>query len=450
MAGERVLVIDDSPTILKVVQLVLSKGGYLVRTAPDGEAGLRLAEEERPDLILLDFVMPKLNGYQVCQALSSSSDLRKVPVVLMSAKGDQVGERFVKMLGIVDYITKPFSPEAILAVVDHTLSRYGVEGSPSPEEESARNREAAPISNTTQPRSLEEERRRKQLFARLREAVQVALDEPALSEEIHRQLSDERLETIVRDLGLLPDSAVVLEGHLLAVPAADVLALLQQQRQTGILAVAREPARVDVHFRRGRVDFVAGTGMGEEFLLGRFLVAEAVMSRNDLDRFFDSRQGSQRPMGEELIRANLVTESDLRKALSRQSSERLFEVLRWAGGHFSFRSTQQLGALADGAALQLSVDGLLMEGVRRVDEWHLIEREIDDFDSVFLRNDEGRTTDHTQLTRDELAVLELVNGKHTVREIIRQSRLGSFEVAKMLFRLRSIRLIRRRVSAIAV
>src|ERR1700759_2088622 len=125
MAGELVLVIDDSPTITKVVQLVLTKAGYQVQTAPDGEAGLEAVRAQRPDLILLDFVMPRMNGYQFCRELVADAKLRDIPVVLMSAKGDQVGERFVKVMGIVDYITKPFSPEAITAVVQHTVAKYG-------------------------------------------------------------------------------------------------------------------------------------------------------------------------------------------------------------------------------------------------------------------------------------------------------------------------------------
>src|SRR5215204_1121610 len=124
MAGELVLVIDDSPTITKVVQLVLTKAGYQVDTAADGEAGLEAVRAKRPDLILLDFVMPRMNGYQFCRELVADAKLRDIPVVLMSAKGDQVGERFVKVMGIVDYITKPFSPEAITAVVQHTVGKY--------------------------------------------------------------------------------------------------------------------------------------------------------------------------------------------------------------------------------------------------------------------------------------------------------------------------------------
>src|SRR5690606_28600375 len=128
MAGELVLVIDDSPTITKVVQLVLTKAGYQVQTAADGEQGLASVRAQRPDLILLDFVMPRMNGYQFCRELVADAKLRDIPVVLMSAKGDQVGERFVKVMGIVDSITRPFSPEAITAVVQHTIGKYGKPG----------------------------------------------------------------------------------------------------------------------------------------------------------------------------------------------------------------------------------------------------------------------------------------------------------------------------------
>ena len=78
MTGARVLVIDDSPTIVRVVQLVLTKAGFDVSSATDGEAGLVQARAQRPDLILLDFVMPKLNGYQVCRELAADPGLRDV------------------------------------------------------------------------------------------------------------------------------------------------------------------------------------------------------------------------------------------------------------------------------------------------------------------------------------------------------------------------------------
>ena len=412
MAGETVLVIDDSPTILKVVQLVLTKAGFRVETAGDGEDGVAKARAARPDLILLDFVMPRMNGYQVCRALAESPALKDVPVVLMSAKGDQVGERFVKVMGIVDYITKPFSPDAITAVAQHTIAKY---------------KRAVDDSRPSAVDSSETEHTPETVPA---EALKTA--------EARR---------------FVEDDGPALEGNLRAVPLAEVLGLLAAQRQWGVLTVARGEgdARVELAFKQGRIELALGTGLGEELLIGRYLVETSTMSRQDLDLFLENRAPTGKPLGEQLVKMSYITETELEEGLTRQTQERVFEILRWPAGRFSFTATRELPPLAIDAALGLDVDGLLMEGFRRVDEWHLIERAIDDFDAVFLRNEEAvQNVGRARLTRDELAVLELVNGKNTVREIVRLSRMASFDVSKMLFRLLSIKVIRRRVAPVAV
>ena len=403
MAGETVLVIDDSPTILKVVQLVLTKAGFVVDTATDGEEGIARAVAQRPDLILLDFVMPKMNGYQVCRALADSPSLKDVPVVLMSAKGDQVGERFVKVMGIVDYITKPFSPEAITSVVQHTVEKYP---RAAPGEITATGDEPLP-----------------------------ALTPPSLAGR---------------------DDGPALQGNLGAVPLAEVLSLLGAQRQWGVLTVTRGDGKagVDVAFKQGRIELALAHGLGEEFLLGRYLVEASSMSRQELDLFLESRAPSTKsgkPIGQQLIKMSYVNEGELKEALTRQTQERLFELLRWPSGRFQFVATRALPTLVVDAALGLEVEGVLMEGFRRVDEWHLIEREVDDFDAVYLRDEEAvKNVSRARLTREELAVLELVNGKSSVKEIVRSSRMASFDVSKMLFRLVSIKVIRRRVAPVAV
>lgn len=419
MAGELVLVIDDSPTILKVVQLVLTKAGFSVDTATDGEEGIAHAANQRPDLILLDFVMPKMNGYQVCRALAESAELKDVPVVLMSAKGDQVGERFVKVMGIVDYITKPFSPEAITAVVQHTIEKY-------------------PRQPTTAP------------------DIESKADPGAETVDGKRSLPTIRAEAPAVDaMASAGETGPALQGNLRAIPLAEVLGLLATQRQWGILSVTRaDGAGVDVCFKAGRIELALAHGIGEEFLLGRYLVEVSTMSRQDLDLFLEGRQPQSRtgkPIGQQLVKMNYVNDGEVKEALVRQTQERIFELLRWPSGKFTFTTTRELPQLAIDAALSLEVDGILMEGFRRVDEWHLIEREIDDFDAVFLRNEEAvQNVGRARLTREELAVLELVNGKNTVKDIVRQSRMASFDVSKMLFRLLSIKVIRRRIAPVAV
>jgi len=476
MPSESVLVIDDSPTILKVVQLVLTKAGFEVETAKDGEAGLHAARAAHPDLILLDFVMPRMNGYQFCREMTNDKELKDIPIVLMSAKGDQVGERFVKVMGIVDYITKPFSPEAITAVVQHTISKYAkrsqdefVEplirgshdvGPGEAERQSAKDQEearAAALETARQQIAQAVSARIAGLFS-LADAARdddvnddsrVPTDASAIADAARSALDDDTILQILTTADPAQQSS--LRGDLSVVPIAEVLQLLDVQEQSGTLSVARAKGSIEIYFRKGRIDLAVATGVSEEFLLGRFIVDNELMTQQDFEGFLESRTPGTKLIGAQLVKLGYLSEQDLRTALQRQTCELIYEMLRWRHGSFRFSRTPQLPSAAVEAALALDVEAILMEGFRRVDEWHLIEREVDNFDLVFLRNEDAvAQMGRGRLTREELAVLELVNGKNTVKDIIRRSRMGSFDVSKMLYRLLSIKLIRRRVMPVAV
>ncbi|HET6611345.1 MAG TPA: response regulator [Kofleriaceae bacterium] len=476
-----VLVIDDSPTILKVVSLVLAKAGFSAVTAADGEAGLESARAERPDLILLDFVMPRMNGYQVCRALAQDPGLSDIPVVLMSAKGDQVGERFVKVMGIVDYITKPFSPEALAAVVTHSVAKYGNRASADRTEPLIRGADLSDRAEAENPATTAEATRESAL-ATVRERIAgivgakiaglfalaeaardpdsavtgneiVPTDATAIAEAARAALDDDTLWRLLRTAAPALASAPQppLSGDLSIVPLADVLQLLDNQKHTGTLTANRGAGHLEIVFNRGRIDLASATGMSDELVIGRFLVAAELITEDELGAVLAAREPGAGFLGAQLIAEGRVSEADLKHALSRQTAELIYEALRWSFGTFSLAAGNEVPPAAADASLALDVEGILMEGFRRVDEWHLIEREIDDFELVFLRNEDAvAQMGRGRLTRDELAILELVNGKHTVKDIIRTSRMGSFEVSKMLYRLRSIKLIRRRVLPVAV
>jgi DNA-binding response OmpR family regulator len=472
MAGELVLVIDDSPTITKVVQLVLTKAGYQVQTAADGEQGLVAVRAQRPELILLDFVMPRMNGYQFCRELAADAKLRDIPVILMSAKGDQVGERFVKVMGIVDYITKPFSPEAITAVVQHAIGKYAGSGhdDENPSLVTGEDLAATDDADRAHARTAALGQLRSQVSdvvaARVAALFQLAesasdenskinTDAAAVADAVKAAVDDAALSRMLAsiDLGLFGEGMPGLRGDLRVVPLAEVLQLLDVQEQSGVLTVERSGARVDIYFRRGRVDQAIADGVPDEFLLGRFVTDAELMTRGDFEGFLESRSssGGQKLIGQQLVRLGHLAEADLKSCLTRQSSELIYEILRWRHGRFRFGAGMELPPPVIDAALGLDVEAVLMEGYRRVDEWHLIERAIDNFDVVFLRNEDSvAQMGRGRLTREELAVLELVNGKNTVKDIVRKSRMGSFEVSKMLYRLLSIKLVRRRVLPVAV
>ncbi len=123
--NKSILVIDDSPTVRRLAELVLSQEGYNVFTAEDGDSGLRMAKDEVPSLIIVDFIMPKMNGYQFCKSIRSDSILNDIPIVLITSKGGEVGKGFDDKFGIVQYLQKPFEAETLTATVKEVLSERG-------------------------------------------------------------------------------------------------------------------------------------------------------------------------------------------------------------------------------------------------------------------------------------------------------------------------------------
>jgi CheY-like chemotaxis protein len=474
MSGEHLLVIDDSPTVLKVVEVALTKAGFRVATAGDGPAALALAREPGPTpaLILLDCRMPGkgMDGYQCCQALAGDPRLAAVPVILMAAKGEDVEEKFSQAANVVDYITKPFSPEAIQAVVTHVIEkRSRPAGSVDPagaaphqekattpatkaavaEALSRSTAQAAPGSGAGFTALREDLAQRLESYRQetgkwdLAELVQGALDDATLE----RLLSARATSSGPVDASAAAGPA--LSGDLAAISISEVLSLLHEQSQTGYLRALNNKARVELYFRGGKIDFAAAVGVAEEFLLGRFAIEAGDLTPDALTAVLDERARSPtKPglFGADLVSRGLLSEDQLKQAMTRQTAELVYEVLRWGNGSFYFRRTAELPELARGAALAIPVDVLLLEGFRRVDEWRVIEREIESFDLVFVRNDTKiAEVPRGSFTRDEVAVLELVNGRHSVREIIRVLRLGSFDVSKILYRLLRTKLIRRLV-----
>ena len=133
--------------------------------------------------------------------------------------------------------------------------------------------------------------------------------------------------------------------------------------------------------------------------------------------------------------------------MAQQTTALVFEGLCWGQGQFSFCPGAEPSPAAREANLGLPIDGLIMQGLRRVDEWRVIGKEIDNFDMVFVRNEDKIISfDEHGFLREEAALLESVNGKNTVRDIVSLSKMGSYDVTQVLFRLLRCKFIRRRVA----
>jgi DNA-binding response OmpR family regulator len=529
----RILVVDDSPTIRRVVSAILERHGYEAALASDGEDALGVLQsgEVKADLVLLDFVMPRMNGYQFCRALRADVDLAPTPVVLMSAKSDRIRDQFVQQTGAIDAITKPFDAQVLVAVVENALRRvnrgFASSSTRLPELEPEELAPPAPIDVETKRTHVAQIVATKLAHIVTRTMAEKPNASPgelaaALTEHLAKDALFEMVEA-VRDLDR-GGGGSVLSGDLGVVPIGAVLQLLQVENQTGVLLCRTGSAEVVATFRKGLIDLVQSSGAGDEFRLGRYFVEEGIVTPSQIDdvmqrpRLGDARDDADAPLSRVLVRdaasggniptaatsdplislkgpetvredpharvtmpglppsvpnrasavpgslvppteqdprrllgATLlafgkITPSQLRTALTRQSSELLYEVLRWPKGRFDFRA-EPASDVVESAQLGLPVASVVMEGFRRVDEWRVLERTLGSFDEALVRDDLAlRSIDMGTLPSKEKAVLDAVDGERTVRSIIAASHMSSFDACRVLVQFLEARVLRRRTA----
>ena len=126
MANEKILVVDDEEHIADLISYNLTSNGYKVVIANNGIDAVKLAIEEKPSLILLDLMIPGKDGYDVCKDVRSNSEIRNTPIIMLTAKSEEVDKILGLELGADDYITKPFSVRELLARVKAVLRRFSI------------------------------------------------------------------------------------------------------------------------------------------------------------------------------------------------------------------------------------------------------------------------------------------------------------------------------------
>jgi twitching motility two-component system response regulator PilG len=114
----KVMIIDDSSTIRRSAELFLSNAGFLVKSVEDGFDALVEVMEEKPDLVFIDVLMPKIDGLQTCQIIKRNPEFKDLPIVFLSSKDGEFDKARGLMMGANDYLTKPFTKESIVAMVN--------------------------------------------------------------------------------------------------------------------------------------------------------------------------------------------------------------------------------------------------------------------------------------------------------------------------------------------
>jgi len=123
----KILAVDDSPTMQKLFKMIFSSDGYDLKLADNGEQALKLIKEFKPDIVLLDFIMPKINGFQFCKIVREDYKLLDLPIILITSKAEDVGDKFKEKFKSIDYIAKPFQPDDLIKKVENILKEQKAE-----------------------------------------------------------------------------------------------------------------------------------------------------------------------------------------------------------------------------------------------------------------------------------------------------------------------------------
>jgi CheY-like chemotaxis protein len=420
MAGEKILSIDDSPTVQRLIEMILSSQGYQVVLASDGEEGIAKAKAEKPSVILVDFVMPKMNGFQVCKTLKDDPTFKDTPMILVTSKGDKVGSKFVDVLGIAEYFTKPFQPEDLLAKIREVIDKQGpgAAATPSPPRPAAAPAASAPAGIETVVRNV--------VGSVLEDFARNALP-----------------DIIRRELGKVQSAQNAgIRGNLATFRIIEVLQMLGLQRQTGRLVVTRGNDGGEIYFKEGDVVFATSScGDGKPALEG-LLKRSCRVPDQQASLVLRTIERTGEPVDAVLARERLIDPKGFSDCLRRHTEGEVFKIMAWRDGSFVF---EKVAPPVFAAPVRLKVEDLLLEGARRSDEWLLIQQKIPNFGMVF----EPLIADAAELTRRgmspaDVKVFSLVDGRRTVQEIIDTACLSDFDVAKSLFILLSVNLVRAR------
>ncbi len=415
MEGKSVLVIDDSPTVRRLAELVLSQEGYEVYTAPDGDEGLEIARKVKPSVILVDFVMPKMNGYKLCKVIRSDPELKDIPLILITAKGEDVGQTFEERFGVLHYFQKPFEPDALVGKINEIL---GVEEGELVQEKPA-------------------------LFessGELMEGIDKLL-KYYFQKEFKVMLKSLMVE-VLKETEVARTTGLIISGELKYLSVADVLQLAGTLNLSGRLTIVSSNLNAEVYLDRGLVVFATVSKPGYRTFLTDLLLEDKKLDKKDVKDVITEAKRQNLPVGRILVQKGFITDEELMNYLRRLSEDAIFHALSASSGHFYLEDIALPLNLSD-IRFRIPSSTVILDGLRKLDESRLAAEIFKSDDMVLTRlitNVEA--LEGINLYDKELKIFSLVDGSATLREIIDKSKLDELEVKRICYSLQKIGLLK--------
>lgn len=421
--GIKVLLVDDSPTVRRLGELILSQHGYSVFTAEDGEKGLEMVAKIRPSVILVDFIMPNMNGHTFCRKVRQDESMKDVPLILISSKGESVGEAFEKEFGVLYYFSKPFEPDDLIRKLEEVLKNVIIE-------EPATKDPLTEGATMVSPGVLHE-----MVDKLLRQYFQK--DFPLLMRNV---MSD-----MLTEAGLVKKGGVVFSGDLGEVPLPDVINFVYNSRLSGRLTIFSAEIFGEIFIENGMFVFASCSTKGaKQPFLTDIMRKQKLLDADDdmISQVVIEAREKMLPIGRMLVEKGLVNEEQLMEALRLHAQDAFGTILGAKNGNF-FLEHDDLPTNLQDMKVRIPLINVLMEGLSHLDERHLAATEFKDESMVLVRlitNEDALET--VQLKARELDIFALIDGRKPLSAIISASQLDPLETKRICYALRKVGLLR--------
>ncbi len=452
MSKKTILAVDDSLTMRKLTESTLRQAGYEVILASTGGEGFKIALERRPDLVLLDYILPDMRGVEFCQQLQEAEIDHTIPILLISGHGNAIRELYQDFPNVVDYLTKPFAANVLLAVVSNILGKVDAPPpeapSPAPMLETAAVvlAAAAPPPPEVAPVPAE---LRQRVFQKLVSHLHPPLTSiPSLEEArrgqapssyyLTRLLPLELIDELARELVSLAAGGTQRDEEPIRCPSKfaserHLMTYLSAERATGRLAMKLRDETVSLYFDHGTIVCVTSNNpraycAGSTYPFAqvpRSLISQAMQAQRDASTpfFVTLEDGGFQNSGVAI--PDLLRECGHR-SLGRATDEK--------SSLLSFEVMAVLPAFAVDHRVEFLLNQILLESYRRVRDWQHISAYVPSLD-YFVAITEHGPEQIAELTFSglEADLLERINGGGTIQELIDQSGQPVFEVCHALF-----------------
>jgi CheY-like chemotaxis protein len=449
MSRPIILAADDSVTVRKLIEISLKADEFELHFAVDGKECLAKANALKPALLLLDYILPDMKGVDICHALLNRPETRDIPVLLISGNGAAIRQTYENAGNVADYLTKPFAPNVLNAVVGHLIADSGrKKNEAAAEQELAANAVVSPTAvPTAEPQCAIPENLRTKVFQNIVAALHAPLmafpgleagreNEPAAEYFLDFLKASGAIERLCRDLVAMPElkpAPVHLRCHSELAPIDRVLIHLKQTGANGLLRVELVDEVIQFQLDAGEIIFITSNNPKRYCAKAAFpfrslpqsaiAIAVAEQQKHATPFFVTLQKQGALPPG-----------TNLAALLQFQGAAALARAMKAAVALFTFEESAGIATDLRPFRQRYSMSGLLLAAYRTVEDWLTIEAAIPGFDLVFQRNTNSSYRPG-ELTLDafESEMLSLMDGTRTVQDLVTFSRQSPFDLCRRLF-----------------